>query len=135
MKKRYFSLIFWAYILLLLFYSVTPTMDTSERIGIGGFKFRLDYWLHLGAYFGVAFLFILWQINYLVNKRIVTILYSLVFCIGFAYTTEVIQMFVPGRTYNIKDFIANSMGVFLAYSLFVAFKQRLKQSKLLLISV
>jgi len=134
-KKKYFSLIFWTYIIVLFFYSVSPSWDTSEKVGIGEFKFRLDYWLHLGAYFGVAFLFILWQINSLVDKRLMVILVSLCFCIGFAYATEFVQLFVPGRTYNIKDFVANLIGILMAYSLFVVFKRRLKQSKLRLISV
>lgn len=135
MKKKYFAFIFWAYILFLLYYSVSPTGSTSERFGVGEFKFRLDYWLHLGAYFGVAFLFIIWHINYLIISQLKTILLSFLLCVCFAYATEFVQIFVPGRTYNIKDFIANMIGISIAYSLFVVFKRPLRQSKLRFISV
>jgi len=133
-KKKYFGLVFWLYILLILIVTVIP-WSTSEKVGVGGFKFRIDYLLHLGAYFGLAFLFILWQINVLVNKHFFGIMLSLLICVGFAYSTEIIQLFVPGRTYNLNDFIANSAGITMAYLLFVVLKGRIKNSKLLLINI
>jgi hypothetical protein len=69
MRKSYFSVIFLGYLIFLTIYSVIPTASMSEKYGIGGFELRLDYWLHMGAYFGVAFLFLLWQFNSLVDKR------------------------------------------------------------------
>ncbi len=135
MKKSYFSIIFLGYLIFLLIYSIIPTSNMSEEYGIGGFKLRLDYWLHLGAYFGVAFLFLLWQINSLVDERILVVGLSWLGCELFAYFTEFVQLFVPGRTYNFNDFLANTSGIVLAYLFFIVFKKRLRQSKLRLISV
>lgn len=134
MKKKYFGLVFWLYIVVILIVTVIP-WSTSEKVGVGGFKFRIDYILHLGAYFGLAFLFILWQINDLVNKHFLGILLTLFICVGFAYGTEIIQLFVPGRTYNINDFIANSAGITMAYLLFVLLKGRIKNSKIFVVNV
>jgi len=130
MKKIYFAIIFWAYILFLTIYSIVPTSDMTEVVGIGGFKLRLDYWLHLGAYFGVAFLLIIWRINDLVEKRLSFVFLTFLACISYAYITEIIQFFIPSRAYNIYDFVANASGVILAYLLFILFKEKLKQSKI-----
>ncbi|NJO89283.1 MAG: VanZ family protein [Chloroflexia bacterium] len=135
MKKSYFSVIFLGYLIFLTIYSIIPSASMSEKYGIAGFELRLDYWLHLGAYFGVAFLFLLWQFNTLVDQRILVIGLSWLGCELFAYTTELIQLLVPGRTYNIYDFVANTSGIAIAYLFFLVFKKRLKQSKLRLISI
>jgi VanZ family protein len=135
MRKSYFSVIFLGYLIFLTIYSVIPTASMSEKYGIGGFELRLDYWLHMGAYFGVAFLFLLWQFNSLVDKRIFFIGLTWLGCELFAYATELIQLFVPGRTYNVYDFVANTSGIVMAYLFFIIFKKRLKQSKFRMISV
>ncbi len=37
---------------------------------------------------------------------------------GFALLTEIAQLFVPGRSYDIKDFIADSLGMLLMMIIF-----------------
>lgn len=127
--KNFFTCLFWIYIITLTIYSIIPTGDLSEKVRIVGFELRLDYWLHLGAYFGVAFLFILSRIEQFVSKP-KFFFWGIIFCSIYAYLTELIQFFVPGRTYNIYDFVANISGVSIAFMLFFLLKARLRQLQL-----
>ncbi len=135
MKKSYFSIIFFGYLLFLTIYSVIPTSSMKEVYGFGLLEFREDHILHLGAYFGVAILYLIWQFNKLVNKSIGCVIFSWLGCEMFAYFTEFLQLLVPWRTYNIYDFVANTIGVTIAFLFFVGLKNRLKHSKLRFVSV
>jgi len=42
---------------------------------------------------------------------------SLAICVGLAATSEVLQIFIPGRYSSIKDFVFNSLGTLFAYLL------------------
>ncbi|MDF1548280.1 MAG: VanZ family protein [Bacteroidales bacterium] len=134
MGKKYFGYIFWSYILLMLVLTVVP-WSTHVKLGFWIFKFRLDYWLHLGAYFGLAFLFILWQLNEFLDKHFYELFRSFAFCIAFAFGTELIQLFIPVRSFSLKDFVAGSAGVTFAFAIFILNKGWLKNSKLRLINV
>jgi len=122
MKFKNIGIVFILYLLAMIVMTVIPNVSLHQKIGIGIFKFRLDYWLHLMTYFGAACIFILWQYNNLINQPLQNLFKSIVIFLMFALSTEFIQLIVPERSFNIKDFIANSIGIISAYSLFLIFR-------------
>lgn len=130
MKKKYLAILFCSYIVLLLIATVIP-WSTKAKVGIDELEFRLDYFLHLGAYFGVAFLLIIWQFDKLKERNFSMVFASMFFCLAFAFSTEVLQMLVPYRNFNPNDFIANASGIFITYLLFIVFRRRLRNLKLI----
>jgi len=130
MKKYYFSILLILYILTILVFTLMPGWSTNRRLGYGIFEFRADYWYHLFAYIGFGFLFIAWQMNALIDKSIRNLIPVFLLCISFAFSTEVLQLFVPGRSFNIKDFICNSIGIGFAFFMFVLFRPLVKRTKL-----
>jgi len=40
---------------------------------------------------------------------------SLAICVGLAAASEILQIYIPGRTSSIKDFAFNCLGAFFAY--------------------
>lgn len=133
MKKNHFKFLFVSYIILLLVLTLMPKWSTHEKIGVGFLEFRADYWYHLFAYTGFGFLFIAWQMNVLIDKSLRNLIPVFMLCISFAFSTEVLQLFVPGRSFNIKDFICNSIGIGFAFFMFVLFRPLVKRTKLKLI--
>lgn len=121
MNKKYTGILFIIYLIILLLATTVP-WSTSEKVGLEGFKFKLDYFLHLGAYFGLAVLYILWQFDILDNLKFSSIILHVFLLLIFSFSTEVIQLFLPYRSFNFEDFIANSMGVFAGVGLFIIFR-------------
>jgi len=124
MNKKYTGILFIIYLLILLLATIAP-WSTSQRIGLDGFEFRLDYFLHLAAYFGLAVLYFMWQFDVLVNLRILRVFLHVFLLLIFSFSTEVIQLYLPYRIFNYKDFIANSMGIVAGAGLFIVFRNPL----------
>lgn len=127
-KKKYITYIFWIYILTLLIATVIP-WSTRTKIGIGDLKFRLDYWMHFGAYFGLAALCILRNYNEIIKASVRRLFRHLNTCISVAFYAELIQWIFPYRSFNVKDFLASALGVLAAYLLFYITKNWVKSSK------
>ncbi|MFN8256425.1 MAG: VanZ family protein [Bacteroidales bacterium] len=124
MYKRIISTLFWAYFLVLITVSIIP-WSTSERIGAGSFEIRLDYLLHIGAYFGWALLYITFRYEKMNRKNRPDILFHLIIGILFSFSTELIQWFLPYRSFNLLDFSANVAGILLTYTLYLVFYNRI----------
>lgn len=134
MKKTQLAFIFWFYIIFIIMLTVNPYWSTNSRFGIGIFEFRLDYWLHFASYFGLSALYILWQFSLFINRRFnLQILRSFAVFISIGLTTEILQLLIPGRSTSLKDFIANSIGISLAYFTFVILRPVIRNSKYLLV--
>lgn len=70
------------------------------------FQFRLDYILHLAAYFLITLL----QVSaYGISRSF------FLFMVGFAFIEEGHQYFIPGRSMNPLDFLVDVAGISLAY--------------------
>jgi VanZ family protein len=122
--------IFWLYTILIPFLAVLPINGSNSRLNSTYIIFvRLDYLAHVG-------IFILWIVLYkwayfsVKNKfrgngafRL-----SLLFLL-FAILSEVIQSFIPYRSFNINDLIANLLGV--AIGLIILFAKHGNISKTL----
>jgi len=124
MNKKHRAYFFWTYILILVILAIAP-WSTSHRVGIEGFKFRLDYFFHLFAYLGLTILYILWQFNSLFTKRFLVLVVHITLLITFSFLTEAVQLIISYRSFNIKDFIANTMGIFTGLGLFLIFNSHI----------
>ncbi len=120
-KKSKF--IFFSYIFALLVLSVIP-FSKSKHIHLPMLKmeFRADYLIHFFLYLPFARLF-----HMAYTKRLnIKILSGILF----AFITEFIQYYLPYRTFNINDLLANILGVFAGLVVFILFlsfqKKRVK---------
>ena len=105
--------LFAAWLIVILVLSSIPNVPTL-KIHTAGKEFRLDYLMHFGEYGILAFLSILasaGQEFIMTGRRWLIVVTGL---IVFAYLDEFHQKIIPGRTYNIHDFLSNAAGILCA---------------------
>jgi|GEM_PF-1700974 len=109
--------ILWLIIIITL--SVIPYHLGNQLTGTDT-TFRWDYLEHFGGYFLLAVLAGLWLADRR-NLRLKLTAVILIITTGFAisYILEYIQLYVPGRAYNLVDAAYNAAGL-LAGTLFVS---------------
>ena len=123
-RKRIPQILFVFYCILLLLLSVLPLNGKSSPINhIFIVKIRLDYLLHAVVYLPwmslIYFAFIQWG-RKILTKKVVT---WLIFGLCTAFFTEGVQYYLPYRSFNINDLIANFSGVLIGlfFFLFIVF--------------
>jgi VanZ family protein len=114
MMKLYFIkllwiilLVFWACLLFIV--SVIP--DTSDLIQQSTSSFRWDYLEHFGGYFILGMIFVLWRGDRSFRIQASELIWFMVAGIIFGWIAEYIQIFVPGRSFNIIDMLYNFLGI------------------------
>lgn len=112
------SIIFWFWLTLLVVVSVLPSLPNNEFKGSS--PFRPDYLFHFGAHFVLVALFLWWKYGLPFYRDVSMLSVSLAALLAVAVLTELVQKFIPGRTYNIWDMVYNLLGVLLGW-LFVYF--------------
>ncbi|HQJ21496.1 MAG TPA: VanZ family protein [Bacteroidales bacterium] len=113
LRLRLYRFVFWAGYVAVLIVAFIPVAGELNRIkiGPGAFKIRLDFLLHFAAYFLICMYYLagmksglsLFSSNPL--KKFVLLLLFL------AVITEVVQLWVPQRAFNVFDMVANLTGV------------------------
>jgi len=99
-----------AWLLTIIILSSIPNIPTL-KIHTSRKEFRLDYLMHFTEYGILTFITLLsfagneFRMSF---RKIMLITASL---IVFAYLDEFHQKIIPGRTYNIRDFLSNASGV------------------------
>ncbi len=104
-----YKIFFWSWLVIISLLSVWAQLPVNNMEK--GYSFlRIDYLAHLAAYFFLGFFFIK---GYLRNTVIKYKFAILVVGIGLIYAvlTEVIQLYVRGRTFNPLDLIYNCAGI------------------------
>jgi VanZ family protein len=102
-----------AWLLTIIVLSSIPNIPTL-KIHTAHKEFRLDYLIHFSEYGILTFITFLsfagneFRIKY---KKIFLITICLTL---FAYLDEFHQKIIPGRTYNIRDFLSNASGIMVA---------------------
>ena len=113
MLQPLYKLIFWLeYIAVLITaFLALPWQLDKIRVGTLDFHIRLDHLLHLLVYFLICIYFYAGQKNGLVlfRQRALTKFLILIFIL--ATVTEVVQLWVPSRSFNPMDWITNISGV------------------------
>ncbi|TAH25252.1 MAG: VanZ family protein [Cytophagales bacterium] len=105
--------ILWALLILIL--TLTPG-KFIPKVDYWAF-FSLDKYVHISIFFIQVFL-ILWNARTLrvIDKKIYFI--SILIGVSYGALIEVIQLFIPQRSFEWNDLLANTFGVFLACVLF-----------------
>lgn len=115
-NKVYLKSVFWGYVILLLVVTLMPTdlIQSQEENWLINFSFKHgDKVIHFTLFF--MFTVLLYFTTYCKKK-----IYLLGIPILFGIGIEIIQYLMGmGRTFDILDIIANSLGVLLAYRLIV----------------
>jgi VanZ family protein len=88
--------------------SVPGSMGPSPP---GDSGFRWDYLEHFSGYFIFSALYILWRGDRDYSIRGGELVLMITISIAFSFATEILQIFIPGRTFNIIDVIYNLAGV------------------------
>ncbi|MBL7113084.1 MAG: VanZ family protein [Bacteroidales bacterium] len=114
MMKLYFIKQIWIILLvvwtgLLFVFSVIP--DTCDMIQQPASNFRLDYLEHLLGYFILGMIFVIWRGDRTFRIQTVELIAFMVIGSIFGWLAEYIQIFVPGRSFNIIDMLYNLLGI------------------------
>lgn len=119
--------LFWIWLVIIFAVSSIPEFSPREFTTIGS-TIRVDYILHLMEYFILISLLLFWKAgkNYRIKPAFV-----LLACIGiilFASLDEYHQVWIPGRSFNIKDMYFNYAGIVagLTFTLFTLSRLRSK---------
>ena len=126
MHQRKYRYIFWIGYLSVLVTTLLPVTGELNKIHIGpeAFYIRLDHLLHLLVYFlicmyylfGVLKGFSLFEKNSL--QRFVVLIFLL------AVVTEVVQLWIPERMFNLFDMISNMTGLVIGVGVIEMVKRR-----------
>lgn len=103
------KLIFFVYVIVLILLIILPINSNDSKLNHTYiFKLRADYLTH-------AFVFLPWCL--LNPEKSITIHPYLWLALGLicACSLELVQFFIPFRTFNINDMVGNSSGVTLGY--------------------
>jgi glycopeptide antibiotics resistance protein len=106
---------FSIYISILFLLTILPINSSDNSLINNTFilEVRLDYLLHALLYFPWLFL----AVKATKAGHIIALLYGLLFAAG----TEVLQLLLPYRTFNINDLLANVLGLLSGLILVIPF--------------
>jgi hypothetical protein len=91
------------YILLILLLTMIPTSSATGLSDITIIELRGDYWIHIFMFAPWAFL----------KPQKMSLLPWVVLGFVFAMGTESVQYFLPYRSFNVNDLMANGVGILL----------------------
>lgn len=123
-KEKIFRSFFWLWFVTVIILSIIPKTPKSE-ISVWKLQFRLDYMEHLFFYFTLGMLYIKRK-KEIVNDNFGGVLVYLLLWTVFAISTELIQKYVAGRSFNPNDMYYNIAGVALGI-IFTIFYFKRKQ--------
>lgn len=86
--------------------------ETQDWLG----KIYFDKWVHFGLFFILAFLFMypVWRSSLTVKKKIIA--FTALGAITYGFCIELVQhQFIPGRSFDVYDWAADSAGILLAW--------------------
>jgi VanZ family protein len=110
-RRTLFQLLFWTWLIFILINTLSPNQINSGASGKDILFIRLDYLEHFGAYLLLALFFYYWQANghlSLFKKQFLIFLSgAIVLVVG----SEFSQLFIPGRSFNEYDLLANGLGL------------------------
>ena len=125
---RIVRIIFLLYLIIIILLSILPINGVSSPLNDTHIvKIRLDYLLHTLIFLPFLPLAMCsMSVSSEISKQFIYILSLLLIGIIFAIITEIIQFYLPFRTFNVNDLIANILGVILGSSLFLLIKHKIR---------
>jgi VanZ family protein len=107
--KKNSKLFFVLWCLLLIMISSIPNLPTPKIKALDS-NIRLDYVIHFLAYFILSLFFMFWRMDTDSGLKFKKVLLFIVLGMCFALLDEIYQKLIPGRTFNIIDFMYDSIG-------------------------
>ncbi len=107
-NKNVFRILFWLSLATITIASIIPQFFPQHIIISPDFSFRLDYILHFLSYFFLASFLTIWKLSK--DKKYRLILFITIFGIIVSSIFEIIQYFLPSRTFNPYDMLCNFSG-------------------------
>ena len=129
-NKNVFRFLFYLSLATITIASIIPQFF-PQRIKIShDFSFRLDYVLHLLSYFFLASFLTIWKFSK--DKKYRLIIFITIFGIIVSSIFEIIQYFLPSRTFNPYDMLCNFSGFLIGLILSVTLLRMifLKQTRI-----
>lgn len=108
---------------LILYCVLIYWLSDQSSLPIPGSFPHVDKVIHAGTYFIMA-TFALRAFRHFTNSQTVLILSSLIFCSLYGFSDEWHQSFVPGRTSDINDWIADTTGAVLFLGLYCMYQSK-----------
>ena len=131
LHQKIFRYIFWTGYLTVLITAFIPLGWDFAKIKIGpeAFHIRLDHLLHLAAYLLICmyYLFGLRKGLKLFNKNSLRKFVLLILLLG--TITEVVQIWIPSRSFNVFDMVSNVTGLGLGVGVISLMQRRLRDEK------
>ena len=112
--KLYYIKLIWIILLLIwagLLFVVGVIHDTGNLIQQSISTFRCDYLEHFTGYFILGMLFVIWRGDRSFRIQTPELIAFMVAGLIFGWITEYIQIFIPGRSFNIIDMLYNFLGI------------------------
>lgn len=113
LKQRLYRYIFWTGYLSVLIITFIPVAGELNKIKIGpeAFHIRLDHLLHLLVYFMICMYYLFGFRNGFALFEKNSFLKFILLVLFLGIVTEVVQLWVPERAFNVFDMISNVTGV------------------------
>jgi len=129
-NKNVFRILFWLSLATITIASIIPQFFPQHIIISPDFSFRLDYILHFLSYFFLASFLTIWKLSK--DKKYRLILFITIFGIIVSSIFEIIQYFLPSRTFNPYDMLCNFSGFLIGLILSVTLLRMifLKQTRI-----
>lgn len=105
--KKTFPYIFWFYAITLFILNIIPDIS-APKVEKGLNLIRMDYLIHFVAYCIAGSLFAVW---YKFRPKHFNIYMIAFIALFYASISEVIQIWIVGRTFNPVDLILNCLGI------------------------
>jgi hypothetical protein len=125
--QKLYRYIFWTgYIAILITAFIAIPGDLSKiKLGRGIFEIRLDHLLHFTVYFLIAVYYLIGQWKGLLLFDKSPLWKFTVATLLLATISEVVQLWVPARSFNVMDWVANVAGMLIGLKVI-----RIKGSKI-----
>jgi len=122
---RIYRYIFWIGYLVVLTTAFIPVKGSLNKIILGpeSFRIRLDHLLHFAGYFLICMYYLAGQKKGLSLFTANPLAKFILLLLFLAIVTEMVQLWVPERSFNVFDLVSNVVGVIAGMGVVVGTKR------------
>jgi VanZ family protein len=125
-RQKIYRYLFWTGYAAVLITTFLPITGELNKINIGpdAFHIRLDHLLHLLVYFMICMYYLFGQMRSITLFRTDSLLKFVLLILLLAIFTEVVQLWVPERAFNVFDLVSNVAGLALGVGVIFLVQRR-----------